>query len=511
MTHQAHVRFLGGLFGLMSFFAVTSHAHAATIYADGDAMNGGTGTPEYPVNTLTAALTLIVPGEENIIYATGTFAEKVEITATTGGQSEDTRTIIDQWPGRLMPVNDVTLGDVNGKPVYLAYYLNGTSYVTIRNQRTMGAKATNIWSQYSHNIVLENNITSNANEKGICVYSSQDVVVRGNTSFDNGLIGIYMPISSERILVEDNLAYGNAEHGILAGNGSRDITVRNNTAYDNNWKGIVGGGNLAARGTGGETQLVFENNTVWGGDVGIAINGWSNVTLERNDIRDTLNEGVSIRGNAGVTVFGNTVVGSQGGISVAQTQNAVVDSNIVRDTSRSGIFVSNGSSTILQNNLLVRNNAGMNVTDPVSVRVINNTIVGNTTGIFVLSPSVPQPTLTLGNNIFADNATIGRISVQNGNGILSDFNAFSGYQTFIFFNGQQLPLSKACAKGLRDCHSTDSLDPMFVNPLVDDYHLQATSPLIGRGRLNGAPALDMDGDDRTIDGKVDIGADEVMI
>lgn len=512
MNYRSQLVFVVGVLGLsLGLIFWAAPVSAATIYVDGDALANGQGTPEEPANTFALALSFIVPGEENIIYATGTFAEQVDISSDKGGQSEDTRTIVDQWPGRSQPVNDVTLGDANGKPVYLAYYIHDAAYVTIRNQRTMGAKATNIWSQYSHNIVLENNITSNANEKGICVYGSQDVAIRGNTAFDNGLIGIYMPVSSERILVENNVAYGNAEHGILAGDGSKDITIRNNQAYNNNWKNIMGGGNLASRGARGETNLVIEDNTVWGGSVGVTINGWSNVTIQRNDVRDTLNDGISVRGTVNAEVDGNMVTGSEGGISIAQTQNAIADANVVQDTDRAGMMVMGGANVTVQNNVLVRNNMGVNLSDPVGVLVLNNTVVDNSTGVMIQSPTIPVPEVTVGNNIFADNPTVARILTTEMSKIVSDFNAFSGYQVYAFFNGRSRTLTQACKSYGKDCHSQNNLDPLFVNPLLDDYHLQMTSPLIGRGRVTGAPETDMDGDNRAQDGKVDIGADEVNV
>lgn len=145
------------------------------------------------------------------------------------------------------------------------------------------------------------------------------------------------------------------------------------------------------------------------------------------------------------------------------------------------------------------------------VQVLNNTVVNNTTGVMVQSPTIPVPEVTVGNNVFADNPTVARMLTTEMSKIVSDFNAFSGYQVYAFFNGKSRTLDQACRNNGKDCHSQNNLDPLFVNPLLDDYHLQATSPLIGRGRVTGAPATDIDGDNRLVDGKVDIGADEVNL
>ena len=57
----------------------------------------------------------------------------------------------------------------------------------------------------------------------------------------------------------------------------------------------------------------------------------------------------------------------------------------------------------------------------------------------------------------------------------------------------------------------DNLDPVFVDPDNNDYHLSAASPCRDTGD-NGAPGLpvnDMDGQPRIMNGVVDMGAYEV--
>jgi hypothetical protein len=53
-----------------------------------------------------------------------------------------------------------------------------------------------------------------------------------------------------------------------------------------------------------------------------------------------------------------------------------------------------------------------------------------------------------------------------------------------------------------------SADPRFVDPGQGDFHLQVDSPAIGKGTIEGAPCVDLDGFARLGDGKVDIGAYE---
>jgi len=53
-----------------------------------------------------------------------------------------------------------------------------------------------------------------------------------------------------------------------------------------------------------------------------------------------------------------------------------------------------------------------------------------------------------------------------------------------------------------------SAAPLFGDPAAFDYHLQSGSPCIDAGLLEGAPALDMDTDERPSGLGVDIGPDE---
>ena len=69
------------------------------------------------------------------------------------------------------------------------------------------------------------------------------------------------------------------------------------------------------------------------------------------------------------------------------------------------------------------------------------------------------------------------------------------------------PTSKAATPGVGNI----DLDPLFVDPDNDDYHLQPGSPCINLGTNappGGLPLTDLDGNPRVICGVVDMGAYE---
>ena len=54
-----------------------------------------------------------------------------------------------------------------------------------------------------------------------------------------------------------------------------------------------------------------------------------------------------------------------------------------------------------------------------------------------------------------------------------------------------------------------NIAPLFINSDIDNYHLQAGSPCIDQGTVNGAPTDDKDGNVR--DSNPDMGAYEFII
>jgi hypothetical protein len=134
-----------------------------------------------------------------------------------------------------------------------------------------------------------------------------------------------------------------------------------------------------------------------------------------------------------------------------------------------------------------------------SGNAINNTIVANATGIRVTN-RLPYSFQTFRNNILFGNTV----------GLEADVQFFWWDHNLLFGNGTNYT-------GIADQTGVDgnlSADPLFVNALMEDFHLIAGSPAVDAGSDSDAPTIDFDGNPRPADGdsdairSTDIGAYE---
>ena len=155
-------------------------------------------------------------------------------------------------------------------------------HVTVRNNTTDLNGRWGIFSGFSDDLTIENNVTSRSQaEHGIYVSNSGDrPVIRGNVSWGNYAAGIHMngDVSQggdgviSNALVEKNVIYENG-HGGGSGincDGVRDSRIQNNLLYDNHASGIslyrIDGG--ASSGN----NVVVHNTIVMAADARWAIN-----------------------------------------------------------------------------------------------------------------------------------------------------------------------------------------------------------------------------------------------
>ena len=101
---------------------------------------------------------------------------------------------------------------------------------------------------------------------------------------------------------------------------------------------------------------------------------------------------------------------------------------------------------------------------------------------------------TIQNNIFAEQRDQ-VVYQENSSGIESDYN-------LAYNSDGSMPV------GPFNIHDLWGVNPLFVNPLVGDYHLQSASPALEAGKPEPLVANDYDGNPRPQDRAYDIGAYE---
>jgi hypothetical protein len=187
------------------------------------------------------------------------------------------------------------------------------AHVIIRNNNVNAAQEWNIFSGFTNDIVIENNISSGAkSQHGIYVSNSGDrPLIRTNTVFSNRNCGIHM-----------NGDKSQGGDGLITG-----AIVEGNVLYNN---GVGGGSAINADGVQGS---MFRNNLIYN-------NHASGISLFRDD---------GAQGSKNNYIENNTVImpaGSRWAINIQNgSTGAIINRNVIanRNTSRGGITISSDS------------------------------------------------------------------------------------------------------------------------------------------------------------------------
>lgn len=219
-------------------------------------------------------------------------------------------------------------------------------------------------------------------------------------------------------------------------------------------------------------------------------------------------DGFTLTGGRGPVSYGG------GGIQ-CRYSSPVISNCIIRNNSSDqggGISLWFNCNPTIVNCIIAGNSAayggGMQVREGCSPLIINCTIVNNSAsywgaGIRIRYSCSP----TIINCIIASNA-----AVYGGGGI--EWNSASPYIDYNDVWGNLPDDYYPYSPGVNDI----SVEPMFANPEIGDYHLQSTSLCIDVGRNDAPviPSIDFEGDPRLVDGDgnstavVDMGADEFI-
>jgi len=346
--------------------------------------------------------------------------------------------------------------------------------------------------------------TLDAQRNGRVVYISGNIsptidgfTITGGKSPDGGGVHIY----DASPIIQNNVITAN-------------LTITDGSYADGRGGGIFVGETSNAVIVG---YLVLNNRSGYGG--GIYHIGSTAITITANEIAGNVVThragGILLENSPPDIIQANVISGNiaaedGGGMLIWHAAPQVEANRIMGNSARSGggISLGNNATPNLLNNLVISNTQDGLLVGSSSPVIVNNTIVGGGLthsghGISLRSsPGCTPPYCTTGDIV--NNIVISYEIGIFGTGPITpviDYNDVWGNTTANY----SVPASVVTGT-----HNI-SLDPIFVAPPNDGYHLQAGSPCIDAGDPAGvppAPPTDIDDDPRPIGAGVDIGADE---
>lgn len=374
--------------------------------------------------------------------------------SAAGSSSAPWKTLLKAMSASLKPGDEVVVrsGTYN-ESMSIQKSGSAGNYITIRSEVEGGAKivasGSNVGITIAANYVIVDGFDVKGGSHGIMANNVHHTKVLNNTVHDSGESGIQYNWS-DFITIEGNETYNNASNGWFSG-----ISI-----YQN--RNITGDTTAGIR-TIVRNNVSHDNVTKSGAHTdgnGIII----------DDFQSTQNSSYKAY-NYGALVEGNLVYSNGGkGIQIAWSDYVTVRNNTAwhnnTDQQNSGTWRGDLSNQESSNNTWINN---ISVADPSSNS--NNTAVGDYGG----------GTNVKWYNNLTFNGTAGKASVNLDGGGTGPTAA----------NGNLL-----------------GVDPKFVNPGADNFHLASNSPALDKGTSSyGLASVDLDGSDRVI-GVVDLGAYE---
>lgn len=463
---------------LISFTSLCGFA-ANNYYVSNTGNNSNNGSINAPFLDIQNALWAATAGD-NIYIRSGTYAEK--LWWTNSGTANN--------PITLSNYNDevVTISGTNASNASQGalIQISSKSYIRIDGikftdnimNNADGINATGSGTDIEITNCEFSNIgwSSNKTEMPTSSKNAHAIIFLGNTSN-----------SYNNILISDNYVHdcitGYSESITMVGNIETFIIENNTLKFNTNigidaaghfsWTGAPENVNYARNGTI-KNNIVSDYDGPSGLDAagGIYIDGGSFITIENN------------------TVF-NYKVGYSVGCEVSEKTNEgnVLQSNLAYNCSLSGLFLGSNTSSVVQNTKVYNNTfykCGSGTYDNGQIALQNNS--GSDIRNNILYPTNGRYAILQFSGTTSSNPSIAYNLFWRDNANTNNFfYQISGVQNSVFSN------------------------PLFVNATNNDFHLTTPSPGINSGDPNYTPSaniLDIDGEPRLFDSRVDIGFDE---
>jgi parallel beta-helix repeat protein len=249
------------------------------------------------------------------------------------------------------------------------------------------------------------------------------------------------------------------------------------------------------------TRLI--NNTISGNGDGIYLMWSHHNTIINNIIFDNDKNGILTSQSHNIISNNSIFNNSLNGIFFAYGENNAAISNKIFNNGGNGIFLDCDRTNITNNLIYTNKDNGIFVDSHTSDNFIHSNTISKNIGSGILVPNY-YSSVTMQNNIIVNNTVFGIFCESTTHPTISYNDVWQN--TECNYGGIAVP-----------GEGNISADPLFIDLVNNDYHLQAGSPCIDAGNSTGAPSTDFDGNPRPIDGDgdgiavVDMGAFEYMI